>query len=297
MLAFQQKVIAIALLSSALGWAIFFGVTGHPFVAISGTLILGFGYAVFLAAEFLMLYLVQRADVAPRPSVRQLLIAWCQEARIALRVFLWRQPFRSVVEPDHLPADRQGQPGVVLVHGFVCNRGLWNPWMRSLRAANVAFVAVNLEPVFGSIDCYTDAIETAVARVEAATKTTVVLVGHSMGGLAIRAWLARFDAAPRVRRVLTIASPHQGTWLARFGFTAGARELRLLSPWLIALAERETLERYALFSCYFGHCDNIVFPAACGTLPCAENIHVPGTAHLQMAFEPTVFDGLLRWLR
>ena len=297
MLAFQQKIVAIALLSAALAWAIFFGIAGLPFLAVAGALAVLFGYAIFLAAEFLMLYRMQLSDLAPRPSARQWLIAWCNEAAIAFRVFLWRQPFRSMIEPDHLPAASDARPGVVLVHGFVCNRGLWNPWMRKLRAQNVPFVAVNLEPVFGSIDCYTDAVEAAVARVEAATGTPVVLVGHSMGGIAIRAWLARFEAGPRVRRVLTIASPHHGTWLARFGLTPGARQLRFHSPWLTALAARETPEDYALFTCYFGHCDNIVFPASCGTLPNAENIHVPHAAHLQMAFEPLPFEALLRWLR
>jgi triacylglycerol lipase len=297
MLAFQQKIVAIALLSAALAWAMFFGIAGHPFWGVAGALVVLFGHSLFLAAEFVTLYLVQCDDIAPRPSLLQLLTAWSHEAMIAFRVFLWWQPFRSAAEPDHLPSDCEGRPGVVLVHGFLCNRGLWNPWMRRLRAQNVPFIAVNLEPVFGLIDGYTEAVEAAVAQLEAATKTRVVLVGHSMGGIAIRAWLARFNAAPRVRRALTIASPHHGTWLGRFGYTVGARQLRLCSPWLAALAERETLENYALFTCFFGHCDNIVFPAACGTLAGAENIHLPGTPHLQMVFEPAPFDALLRWLR
>jgi hypothetical protein len=297
MLARLQKFISISLFLCAGAWAFFVAAAGHPAWAAIGAAAVLFGYALFLAAEFTLLYCVQDADAAPRPSVRQLGRAWWGEVLSTPRVFLWRQPFRSMAEPDHLPATHAAGPGVVLVHGLVCNRGLWNPWMRELRARDLPFVAVNLEPVFGSIDHYPRIIEDAVARVEAATGQPVVLVGHSMGGLAIRAWLARFDADARVRRVITIGSPHHGTWLARFGQTVNVRQMRPGAPWLADLARREPPARYTRFSCYFGHCDNMVFPAGSGTLPGAENVHVPATAHVHMAFSRVVFDGVLRWLR
>ena len=297
MLARLLMFVSILLLIAAQAWAVCFAMAGHPLWASVGALMIIFSYSFFLAAEFVMLYFVQRAEVAPRPTVLQLLAAWCSEVITTARVFLWQQPFRSMVEPDHLPASSIGRTGVVLVHGFVCNRGLWNPWMRELRARGVPFVAMNLEPVFTSIDHYSQPIEAAVARIEAATGTPAVLVGHSMGGVAIRAWMARVAADARVRRVLTIGSPHHGTWLARYGHTTNGRQMRQYSPWLADLASREPAERYAKFSCYFGHCDNIVFPASSGVLPGAENVHLPGTAHMHMAFSRVVFDGLLHWLR
>jgi len=297
MLARLQKFITISLVCCAVAWAAWFVALGRPLWAGLGALLILFGYALFLGAEFVLLHFVQKGDVAPRPSVSQLVRAWFDEAITAPRVFLWRQPFRSNVEPDRLPERPDGRRGVLLVHGFVCNRGLWNPWMRELRARGIPFVAINLEPVFGSIDQYAERIDAAAARIEAATGMPAVLVGHSMGGVAIRAWLARFDANARVHRAITIGSPHQGTWLARFGHTINGREMRLENPWLAKLATGETAERYGRFTCFFGHCDNIVFPAASGMLPGAQNIHVPGTAHVHMAFHPQVFDEVCRWLR
>jgi triacylglycerol lipase len=91
------------------------------------------------------------------------------KCKAAPQVFCWRQPFFSQRWPDHLPADAQGRRGVLLVHGFVCNRGVWNPWLQRLHARDVPFVAVNLEPVFGSIDDYVGILEQAVRRLEAAT--------------------------------------------------------------------------------------------------------------------------------
>ena len=297
MLARIQKLLAITLLALALSWAAVFVHLGLSAWGWAGALVILLGYALFLGAEFVMLYFVQRGDPALRPRAGQLLRAWWGEVVTAPKVFLWRQPFRPNAEPDHVPANEAGvQPGVVLVHGFVCNRGLWTPWMRELRARQVPFIAVNLEPVFGSIDHYPQVIEAAVLRMEEATGAPVVLVGHSMGGLAIRSWLARFDADARVRRIITIGSPHGGTWLARFGHTVNGKQMRLASPWLTQLAAQETASRRARFTCFFGHCDNIVFPAATGTLPDADNRHVPGTAHVHMAFEPVVFNELGRWL-
>ena len=296
MLARLQKSLVAALLAGSAAWALILTRLGHPGWGAAAALLILLGYALFLGLEFAALYVVQEPGPAPRATINELLRAWWGEVVTAPRVFFWRQPFRAEAEPDHLAGLNDGRCGVVLVHGFVCNRGLWNPWMRELRARGTPFIAVNLEPLFGSIDRYPRIIEAAVARLESITGRPVVLVGHSMGGLAIRAWLRQFEADARVHRVLTIGSPHQGTWLARYGHTINGKEMRQRGPWLAALINAEPATRAALFTCFYGHCDNIVFPAAGGMLPGAENLHVPGTAHVQMAFQPVVFNEVWRWL-
>ena len=296
MLARLQKFVVFALLSASATWAILLVRHGHAAWGggVAGLILLG--YALFLAVEFAMLYVVQGSGPAPRAGARELAAAWWGEVVAAPRVFFWRQPFRSRSQPDYLPERASGRHGLVLVHGFVCNRGLWSPWMQDLRGRGVPHIADNLEPLLGSIEHYARVIEEAVVRLEVLTGSPVVLVGHSMGGLAIRAWLRRFDADARVCRVITIGSPHQGTWLARFGRTTNGRQMRLRNPWLTQLAADEPPTRGALFTCFYGHCDNIVFPAVSGTLPGAVNLHVPGTAHVHMAFQPVVFNEVCRWL-
>lgn len=295
MLAWLQRFLTFGLLCASLAWAVFFGSAGRWTCAIVGSLLILGVHAVILGIEFTTLYLVQRNATILRATVLQLMRTWGAEVLTTARVFYWRQPFRSLAETDNIEFNVPRR-GVVFVHGFVCNRGLWNPLMRWLRARQVPFVAVNLEPLFGSIDQYSHTIEAAVVRIESLTGMSVVLIGHSMGGLAIRAWLARFAAKARVYRVITVASPHQGTWLARFGKTTNGRQMRMHSPWLAELAAQESPETCALFTCFFGHCDNIVFPVSCGRLPGAANIHVPNTAHMEMAFTDEVFSELCRWL-
>jgi hypothetical protein len=293
-LARLQQVTTIGLLLAAAAWAVFAWRVGAPGWALAGAMAIVFGYAVVLGIEFVLMHLANRRDVAPPATLRQVFRAWRGEVLAAPRVFCWRQPFRANAVPDHVDSVR-GRRGVVFVHGFVCNRGLWNPLMARLRALGVPFVAINLEPVFGSIDHYADIIEEGVRRMETATGLPPVVVGHSMGGLAIRAWMAARAADSRVHRVITIGSPHRGTWLGRFGHTHNARQMRVGSPWQEQLALLEPPQRFQRFTCFYGHCDNIVFPASAATLPGADNVHLAGVAHVDMAFRTEVMDEILRW--
>ena len=244
-----------------------------------------FGYALFLGLEFAFLRVVNRNDPAPQANAKQLLRAWWGEVLTAPRVFCWSQPFRSRAIPDWLPdADSTQSRGIVLVHGFVCNRAVWNPWMTRFRARGIPYVAVNLEPIFGSIDEYAEIIERAVQQMEAATGRAPVLVAHSMGGLAVRAWLNRYACDHRVHRVITVGTPHHGTWMGRFARTRNTLEMQLNSHWHQALAEQEPPERHAHFTCFYSHCDNIAFPASTATLAGADNRHVPGVAHVHLLF-------------
>jgi len=295
MLARMQRFTTIGLLVLAALWAALAWSAGRPAWAVGGVVVIIFGYALVLALEFVLLHRAHGDDPAPRATAGQLARAWLGEVRSAPLVFCWRQPFLSRRFADHLPADAAGRRGVLLVHGFVCNRGLWNPWLERLRERAIPCVAVNLEPVFGSIDDYVGIIEDAVRRLEKATGLAPVVVAHSMGGLALRRWWAGHDH-DRLHHAVTIATPHQGTWLARFALTPNGRQMQRRSPWLQALAAAERPGRGARFTCFFGHCDNIVFPPSTATLAGADNRHLAGVAHVHMASRPEPWAETLRWL-
>jgi len=295
-LARLQQLTTLLLLLTALTWAAYFFSRGQWAWAILGAAAILCAHAVVLAAEFVTLALTPAIVSVARPTPVQLVTAWWGEVITVPQVFYWRQPFRSRSEPDFLPEGLRVR-GVVLVHGFACNRGLWNPWLNRLRKRQIPTVAVNLEPLFGSIDHYTGIIEGAVARIEAATGIAPVIVAHSMGGLATRAWLALDNNESRTHHAFTIGTPHQGTWLGRFGYSTNAKQMRLHSPWLQNLAMQEPTRRYEHFTCIYSHCDNIVFPADTATLPGARNLHVPATAHVRLAFQGKAFEELIRCLQ
>lgn len=302
----QQATTLGALLLAAL-WAWAFVRAGHTGWALAGTLLIVGGYALVLGLEFALL---RRAhgddDPTPRATLAQLLRAWWGEVHSAPTVFCWRQPFFSQRFADVWPPSCAGRRGVLLVHGFVCNRGLWNPWLQRLRDADVPTVAVNLEPVFGTIDDYVARIDAGVRQLRERTGLAPVVVAHSMGGLALRRWWAEQDekraqgerggSDSLVHHAITIGTPHHGTWLARFAITPNARQMRRDSRWLQALAAREPAGRGARFTCFYSHCDNIVFPPATATLAGADNRHLPGVAHVHMADRPEPWQELQRWL-
>ncbi|WP_369799006.1 esterase/lipase family protein [Caenimonas sp. SL110] len=264
-------------------------------LATAGFFLVAFGYAIVLAVEFALLRWLGGSHGSLRPTVTQLARAWLGETLVAPQVFCWRQPFGWRAEPDHVEPFAGGLSarGVVLIHGFVCNRGFWTPWLKRLRAAGHPFIAVNLEPVFGSIEDYTPIIEDAVDRITRATGMAPVLVCHSMGGLAARAWLASRAGSERVHRIVTIGTPHRGTWLGRFSRTANGREMRLDGEWIRALEPRLESSVNSRFVCWYSNCDNIVFPVETATLAGADNRLVPGVAHVQLAFRPEVVDATL----
>lgn len=296
-LARLQQFIVLSTVGLAAAWTAWSW--GRPgWTVAAGVALLLFGYALILGVEFFAVAYVNRGDPAPRANVRTLAKAWWQEARIAPRVFSFRQPFRWRCLPDDHDGGRPNRPAVVFVHGFVCNRGFWLPWMQALRSRGQPYTSVNLEPVFGSIDDYIPLIDEAVRRAHAMTGAPSVLVCHSMGGLAARAWrVTTPDADSLVRHIVTIGSPHHGTWLAQFSHVPNGRQMRQDGPWLQELRLRETQRwptgTYAPFTCWYSSADNIVFPASTATLPGADNRFVHGQPHVAMAFADEVVEGTL----
>jgi triacylglycerol lipase len=232
---------------------------------------------------------VNRSDPAPRASVVQWLGAWMAEWHAATKVFMWWQPFRYTAVADNLQPT-PGQRGMVLVHGFFCNRALWMEWMRHLQAQGRVFVSVDLEPAYGSISDYAQTVEQAVAAVEKATGLPPVMVGHSMGGLAIRAWAAQVGAQglARVHRIFTLGTPHHGTAIAVASYTKNGEQMRRGHAWLAKNAAHLPDGFAKQCVCYYSHCDNIVFPASTATLLGADNRHVAGYAHVQLVFAPEI---------
>jgi triacylglycerol lipase len=284
----------------ATGWAFGAWRAGHGSAAWLGAAVIVGLFTLTLALEFAMLRLTHGSDPAPRATTPQLLTAWWAEMLAAPVVFCWRQPFFSNQWPDNLPSEPAtpvAGRGVLLVHGYVCNRGLWNRWLARLHAQGTPVVAVNLEPVFGSIDDYVEIVEKAVARLEHHTGLPPVVVAHSMGGLVVRRWWAMQPQVARIHRLITLGTPHRGTWLARLAFTSNARQMRLSSPWLLALAAQESSVTYERMSCFFSHCDNIVFPPSTATLPGACNVHLKSRAHVCLVDSPEPWAELQRCLQ
>ncbi len=209
-----------------------------------------------------------------------------------LRLFLLILPFERLwMGADRLPTGRRV---LVLIHGFGCNRGAWW-WLRSrLENAGYAVATLNLEPPYIEIDHYVAAL---AARIEAACSESgadrVTLVGHSMGGLVARAYLEQVGT-DRVEAVVTLATPHSGSLLARLGIGANSRQMEYNSPWLKALSRQHPA--VPMVSVRNSH-DNFVMPQDSQRFPPAEDIELPALGHLAILFSPRALRTLLDILR
>lgn len=205
---------------------------------------------------------------------------------------------------------------VLLIHGYLCNRQVWRPMARFLAGRGHPVGAVDLEPVFGSIDEYASVIREGVDRLRSRTGAPkVALVCHSMGGLAARAYLRRSgDAA--VDCVVTIGSPHRGTRNACRGPGRNAEQMRPDGDWLRGLAESELgasddsreagvdapagdpstrparpLRELRLTVILSRH-DNVVVPQSNQTLDGARTIMFDGIGHVRLLSDPAVMEAV-----
>jgi triacylglycerol lipase len=256
-----------------------------------------------LAVQFVALISVNRTDSAPRANLGEHFRAWWGEVRACILVFHWWQPFWRAAIADNLNV-RSGagnQRGVVLLHGFFCNRAFWTHWLKRMRTEQRVFVAVDLEPAFGSIDAYVETIDSAIRKVQQVTGLAPVIVGHSMGGLAARAWLTSNAAkgvdAVAIHRAITLGTPHHGTWTARFSHATNGAQMKKDNAWLSLLAEKEKKLQNVQFTCFYSNCDNIVFPVSSAKLEGADNRMVRNRGHIDMAHDPEVINACWALMR
>ncbi len=210
------------------------------------------------------------------------------ETLTSMRVYLLKQPWAKA-HSEMRPALglTRGVP-VVLVHGYFCNHSVWDAMADRLCAAGHPVLAVDLEPLFTSIDDYAPIVEQAVQTLCRDTGAPqVALLGHSMGGLAIRAWM-RVHGTERVARVITLGTPHAGTRIDPHPLTANSAQMVWQSVWLKELAAGETAQTRKLMRIALTPQDNIVYPQREQVLPDVPAMVFEGLGHLELCFNPAV---------
>jgi triacylglycerol esterase/lipase EstA (alpha/beta hydrolase family) len=216
------------------------------------------------------------------------------EYRALLCGNLWYLPWDSVaMRPEPVPTP-VAQPPVILVHGYMSNRGFFGPLQRWLDAQGVAPVfAPNFHVLFDSIEQFAAELHDEIERIaQGSGQPRVILVCHSMGGLAARRYLQDHGAG-RIARLVTIASPHHGTAVAKMGLGLNARQMTPGSDFLRELERAEAASPPAVetLSIWSPH-DNLVSPQDTSRLPWAREHVIPGVAHVGLLSSPRTFAAL-----
>ena len=266
------------------GWAL------SAAVGVAALIALGWRLAFILVTYALAWR--HRSETPPefRRSVFALLPHALMEAAVWIAGYTALQPFvRAFMGDGRAPRAAGARLAVLLVHGYVCNRGFWWVSRRALEARGETVWAVTLEPVYGSIDSLVAPLAARIDELLAATGAQqVVLVTHSMGGLVARAYL-RDHGAAKVARLVTLGGPHHGSVHAYLGAGANARQMEPGSPWLEALARSEAQGFAVPFTSIFSHHDNFVAPQTSSVHPAARNVPLAGIGHVSLGFSGEVF--------
>lgn len=251
--------------------------------------------AVFEIAPNALICVLSRVFASPAPPGLKTgawggMLTFAEETRAFFLLSRVYMPFEAFWLGPDAPAAGDGRPRVLLVHGYLCNRGFWIWLAPRLARAGWRVATITLEPPFADIERFADALHERIERLTAESGgQPVLLVGHSMGGLVSRAYLRRYGAE-RVSRLITLGSPHSGTRLASFGLGRNARQMEVGNAWLAELnAAPLPVPATAVWSAH----DTIVAPQDSARLPGAREIAVGGIGHLAMAFSPVVLAILL----
>lgn len=206
---------------------------------------------------------------------------WC-----SMLCWFWLFPFGR---PFRILTSGDAAPPVLMLHGYGSNSGFWQPFSQRLQAAGISHAAIDLEPILADIDDYAPQIDAAVQSLCGATGAPqVILLCHSMGGLAARAWL-RACGSDRAARVITLGTPHFGSTLAGYGMGTNARQM--LTPagnadsWIAQLDASENADVRALFVSIYTRHDNIVSPQSSAILPGGSHIALDLVGHVSLGFD------------
>ncbi len=224
---------------------------------------------------------------------------WRGEAWVMLWLYSVAMPLAWLTtawRKRHSLAPDATQPVIILVHGFMCNSGMWAPMLRALQGAGFQqnFV-VSLDPFYRNAEANKRALMARIERICQRTGATeVTLIGHSMGGLLSRVLLHQYPH--RIARVISIGAPHAGTDSARWVSSVNAGPVRPDTQWLIefnraCLAQPHPSNLLNIWST----ADNIVYPQANASLD-MDDITLTGVGHLALTTDPRCLQHIIRFL-
>ena len=146
-------------------------------------------------------------------SVRAILTSICNLAKVWI---YW--PFRYVSNYWVLPESSPSRTPIVFVHGYFHNRSAWVKYFRWLKKEGFThLLALDLKGKFNGIEKYAKQLEKEVEKLtEKYEVNKVDIVAHSMGGLVSRYYIQKLGGSKKVRKLVTLGTPHNGTKVAVF---------------------------------------------------------------------------------
>ena len=220
-----------------------------------------------------------------RATLRSTLAEWGMSALV------------SAVRPlGFLPlASGHGPRPIIVLHGYAMNRANFMVLAHRLRKAGLGPVYGFEYWTLGRVAAGARQLGWFVDEVRAATGTDKVdLIGHSMGGIVARYYVALAGGHAAVEHVITIGSPHAGTDVGGFGIGHPARELVLGSKLIQRLIAAPVITRLTTL---LSESDALVPASKQPEIPGAERIVYEDLGHVAMLGSRRVAADIIDRLR
>ncbi|MBE9169101.1 alpha/beta fold hydrolase [Pleurocapsales cyanobacterium LEGE 06147] len=186
---------------------------------------------------------------------------------------------------------------VLLVHGIFRKKTVFNRMSVYLSALGWEVHSFDLKPSNArlGLDKLAEQISAYVTH-HFAPNQPIDLVGLSMGGLVSRYYVQRLGGSERVKRFVTIASPHYGTWLAYTLPFIGCVQMRPGSAFLQDLnRDIEILSKVNFTSIWTAY-DFVIVPAQNSRLGVGQEIKLRVFAHAMMVRDKKTLQALAQAL-
>lgn len=126
---------------------------------------------------------------------------------------------------------------------------------------------------------------------------TVNLVGFSMGGLICRLYVQQMGGIARVRRLITLATPHHGTIMAYLFKRPACYQMRPGSAFLAELNRDLAPLQQVNFTSIWTPLDLTIVPATSSLLPVGEMIQIWSPFHATLPVDPRIVRQVITELR
>jgi pimeloyl-ACP methyl ester carboxylesterase len=207
-------------------------------------------------------------------------------------------PLQRGVLHGEVAAD--GTP-ILLVHGMVGNGSIFTVLRRALRRRGFGPVhTVNYSPFTRDIR---EAARVLGRHVETLCAQTgyerVHVIAHSLGGVIARYYAQRLGGDARVHTLVTLGTPHRGTYAAHLLPVRLARQLRPGSDVLAELAAPVYLCR-TRFVAVWSDLDQLIYPKEHAQLDhpdlATRNVLLPGIGHMSLPIDRRVVREVVQTL-
>ena len=207
---------------------------------------------------------------------------------------------------EHLPpvqrgllisnVEAAGTP-ILLVHGIVSNRSIFTLLRRGLTRRGFSNIfAMNYLTVATDVRAAAGGLAQEVERiVEETGFERIHIIGHSLGGLIARYYVTRLGGDARVHTLVTLGTPHHGTYAAYIAPTRLMQQMRPGSALMRELA-RPVRGCRTRFVTYWSDNDMAILPHDSAALRhrdlSARNVRLHGAGHLTLPMLGEVVHGI-----